>query len=134
FQAVGETADVVVELAIADSPDLVSRAVTRLAVEAELDGAILILGGDLRLALPQDGDLVTPPLLDLAVETVVRQVGLPADEPLGIRAVPLQHLVPFLKPVQRLGLVAPESLRVVDRLEVHPVVFLARFDAGLAAE
>ena len=52
----------------------------------------------------------------MGVEAVVGDVGLAADEPLGERLVPLEHLVEGLKPVQLAGQPAPEALDVVGRL------------------
>jgi hypothetical protein len=70
--------------------------------------------------------------LDLAVDRVEAQVGLAAHEPLGVGAVPLEDLAPGLEPVQLLGHLAPEALRVVDGPLVLGLVILHRGDVGAA--
>ena len=65
------------------------------------------------LPAPVEGDLVAAAGLDVAVERVVRGVQLAAGEPLvegRLRLV--EHLVPLLEPVERLGLLGPPRLRV----------------------
>ena len=47
------------------------------------------------LALPVERDLVAVARLDVAVEAVVRDVELAADEPLGEREIPLEDRVPL---------------------------------------
>jgi hypothetical protein len=70
-----------------------------------------------------EGDAVTRAGLHVAVEAVVGDVQLPADEPLGERGVrPVQHLLPRLEPVQRLGALRPEALEVGLGLLVDPRV------------
>ena len=77
--------------------------------------------GVARLALEVDGDLVAAPGGDVAVEAVVGDVELAADEPLGVRQLPLADRVPVLRPVEQLGrLAGPEALVVLGRLVVHP--------------
>src|SRR4051812_50178956 len=68
------------------------------------------------------------------IEAVVRDVQLPADEPFGVRAVPLEHLVPLLEPVQLVRLLAPEGFGTADRLAVESVVFLAALDQRVRRE
>src|SRR5688500_4647514 len=64
-----------------------------------------------RLALPDDGGLVAPPRVEVTVEAVVSDVELAADEPLGVRRLPLENRVPLLEPVQLLfGHARPERL------------------------
>jgi hypothetical protein len=72
-----------------------------------VDLAVEVLVRDVLLlavrALPQEGRLVLP-LVEVAVDTVVRGVELPADEPLEERRVrPVEHLVPVLVPVEQVG-------------------------------
>jgi hypothetical protein len=50
--------------------------------------------GVARLALPVERDLVAPARLDVAVEAVVGDVQLAADEPLGERQLPVEDLCP----------------------------------------
>jgi hypothetical protein len=66
------------------------------------------------LAAPVEGDAVAVAGLDVTVDAVVGDVELAAYEPLGERGVgPVEHLVPLLVPVQRLGLLRPEALVVL---------------------
>ena len=77
--------------------------------------------GVARLTLEVDGDLVAPAGGDVAVEAVVGDVELAADEPLGVRQVPLADGVPLGVPVEQLArLLGPEPLVVLGRLVVHP--------------
>ncbi len=64
---VGEFADLVMELLIGQSP-LVTR-----------------------LAFPDDRGFVTSRAVEMGVETVIRGVRLPSDEPLGKRLVPFEN-------------------------------------------
>src|SRR5690606_5125556 len=66
-----------------------------------------------RLPLPNEGGLVPAPGLDVAVDAVIGDVELPADEPLDPGRAPIQHLFPALVPVQQLCRLSPESLRVL---------------------
>src|SRR6201999_1880789 len=67
-------------------------------------------------AAPVVGDAVAVARLHVAVDAVVGDVQLAADEPLGERRVrPVEHLVPLLVPVQRLGALGPEPLVVLVR-------------------
>src|SRR5262249_39480232 len=72
------------------------------------------------LALPVDRDLVAPPGLHMAVQTVVRDVELATGEPLRKRRIgPVQYLVPTLVPVQALGLCGPEGEPVARGLLIR---------------
>ena len=73
-----------------------------------------------RLAFPVVGDLVAPARLDVAVEAVVGDVELGADEPLGEGQIPLEDRVPLLVPRDQLGrLLGPEALEVLVGLVVQ---------------
>src|SRR5690606_1357191 len=72
-----------------------------------------------RLALPEERDLVGVAALYLQVEAVVGEVRLAAHEPLRVRLLPLDDLLPRLEPVEQLRRLAPERLGVVQRLAVH---------------
>ena len=77
--------------------------------------------GVARLALEVDGDLVALAGGDVAVEAVVGDVELAADEPLGERQLPLADGVPLGVPVEQLArLLGPEALVVLGGLVVHP--------------
>ena len=90
------------------------RELRRLALEVcERDLAAVVD----RLALPVVGDPVAVPGLDVAVDAVVGDVELPADEPLRVRQLPLADGLERLEPRHALaGLVRPEleRLAVVD--------------------
>src|SRR5262249_62074029 len=66
--------------------------------------------GVARLALPVVRDLLAVPGGDVAVEAVLADVELPADEPLGEGQGPLEDRVPLLAPVEEVGgLAGPET-------------------------
>src|SRR6185503_3907702 len=46
-------------------------------------------------AFPDKRGFVATPGWEVTIETVVRDVDLPADEPLSMRWVPLQHCIPL---------------------------------------
>ena len=62
-------------------------------------------------AFPDDGGLVAARAGEVAVEAVGADVELAADEPLRVRLVPDEHLVPALDPGQRFGLFGPKAFR-----------------------
>ena len=64
------------------------------------------------LAFPDQGCLVSPGAIEMAIQAVVREVGGAAFKPAGERRVaPIEHLLKGLKPVQvLLGLLAPEGI------------------------
>ena len=69
----------------------------------------LVLG----LALPQVGDTVAEPCLDVAVDAVVRDVERAAEEPLRVRQLPFRDRRELLEPRHALArLAGPELLRV----------------------
>src|SRR5205823_3207061 len=71
LERVGEADDVLLELAEGD-----------------------LLAVLLRLALPEEGDLVLQPALDMAIDAVEADVELAAKKPLGVRGLPLVELGP----------------------------------------
>ena len=72
------------------------------------------------LALPVVGDLVAVAGLDVAVDGVVTDVELAADEPLGEGQLPVADGVPLLEPVEEVGgLAGPEALVVLVGLVVQ---------------
>ena len=77
-----------------------------------------------RLPFPDQGGLGAMRALHVAVETVVGDVELAAHEPLGVRRLPLERLLPRLEPGQLLRALLPEPYGVprrlaVDRLALH---------------
>src|SRR5439155_26826558 len=80
----------------------------------------------LGLTLPEEGDLVRQPALDMAVDAVEADVELAAKKPLGVRGLPLVELGPGFEEGDPLRLGRPE---VVDALAVD-----VRLGVGLLAE
>jgi hypothetical protein len=70
----------------------------------------------------------------MAVDAVVAEVELAADEPLGVGQIPFEDLVPGLEPVQVFGDAGPEGFRIVDGLLVEGLVLFKALDVGLGAE
>jgi len=83
-----------------------------------------------RLTFPEDGGFFAEAAFDLEIDAVVADVEASADEPLGVRSVPFEHLVPHADPVQLLGDAGPEFLGLINRLAVHPQVLFARANTG----
>src|SRR5664280_50922 len=101
LEHVGELADLVLELGV---------------------GVDLVVAG---ITLEDDGRLVALARLDPAVDAVVRRVELAADEVLDRRRgleLPLDDLVPLLRPVEFGRALSPELVGVVDRALVHGLV------------
>ena len=73
-------------------------------------------------ALPDQCHLVAPVAQHVPVEAVVRDVGLAVDEPFCVRVVPLAHFIIGGEPVEFLGDMVPEFVRVLDKLVVGPGV------------
>ena len=86
------------------------------------------------LAFPDDGGFLGAFAEGMAVDTVVAQVELAADEPLGVGKVPIEDLVPGLEPVEIGGHAGPEFFGIVDGLLVEGFVFGERADEGLGGE
>ena len=74
------------------------------------------------LAQPDEGGLVAPLGGQVAIQGVVGDVGLAAHEPAEVRVFPLENVVPAAEPVQFLGGLGPEPLRVGHGAGVHGVV------------
>jgi hypothetical protein len=87
------------------------------------------------VADPDDRGLVRL-VLDVPVDAVVAGVELPTQVPPEIHLVKtrLLYRIPLLKPVEGLGLLGPEGVRVLDGLAVHPLVVLDTLDMGLAGD
>ena len=69
------------------------------------------------LAFPDNGDLVGAAAEGVAVDTVVAEIDLAADEPFGYGELPIEDFGPLLKPVQLSGRLGPESFGI-DRKSV----------------
>ena len=87
-----------------------------------------------RLAFPDERGLVAARAVEMAVDAVVAEVELSADEPFGPGKVPFKHLVPRLEPVKFFGRFGPEGFRVFDGFFVQGLVLLKGLDVGLAGE
>ena len=69
---------------------------------------------------PDESQLVAPPGMNMAVKRVERHISLAADKPLIKRlAAVVEDLIPFFVPVQGLGALRPESLRVGQRFIIN---------------
>ena len=86
------------------------------------------------LALPDERGLAGACAEGVAVDAVVAEIELAADEPLGPGQIPLENLVPGLEPVQILRRAGPEFFGVFDGLLVERLVLLEALDVGLGAE
>ena len=71
----------------------------------------------------------------MPVETIVTDIELAADEPLGVRLLPFQHAGPALGPDQfRFGLPAPEFLRGLDGFAIQLAILGKGFEMGAPGE
>ena len=74
------------------------------------------------LSPPHDRDLVSPLVLDVAVQAVVGDVEFGVQEPPRIGVVPLLHPVPGLEPLKLSGDAVPEPIRICKEIPVSPVI------------
>src|SRR5439155_14379143 len=105
-----------------------------LAIEIPVGQRAAVAG----LALPDEGGLGAAGGGHMAIEAVVGHVELAADEPLGVRRLPLQRLLPRLEPVELPSALLPELHGIprglgVDRLLVHHGVLHERLGRGKLA-
>ncbi len=63
------------------------------------------------LAFPNDSGLIAARAGKMTIKAILGDVELGADEPLGKRWSPIQHLRPFLSPNQVTSLLGPKFLR-----------------------
>ena len=85
------------------------------------------------LAFPDEGGLVGACAEGVAVDAVVAEVELAADEPFGPGEIPLEDFVPGLEPVEIAGDVGPEGFGIVDGLLVEGLVLGEALMWALAA-
>ena len=97
-----------------------------LAVELAVRQHLFISG----LPLPNDGCLVGTGGLKVTVETVLSCIDFTSDKPLCVGELPIEHLGPFLRPVQFLCLACPELVRLVHRFGMELLVLGHASDAG----
>jgi len=86
------------------------------------------------LAFPQDGCLVLAPGGYVPIQTVVRNIQLAADEPLGKWQLPIQHSIPGLEPAEFRGYVRPKFLGLLLGFFVDALIFSQAFDMSLVPE
>ena len=86
------------------------------------------------LALPDDGRLVPAPGWQVPVEAVLREVELPAHEPLREGRLPVEDLVPGLVPGEGLRLLGPEPRGVVDAASIEGLVLGQALDVRVPSE
>ena len=86
------------------------------------------------LTFPDQGSSVFAPGLHVAVETVVGNVDLPADEPFHRGRIPFEHAIPGFEPVQLASYAAPELLRLLDRLFINSLVLFQALDVSLLSK
>ena len=82
------------------------------------------------LAFPNKRSLVATPGLKMSIETVVRDIDLAADKPLGVWRMPVQNRVPLLKPMKLFSHARPEACRVSTRFDAQTLELLHRVDMG----
>src|SRR5439155_5295970 len=63
-------------------------------------------------SFPYDGRLIAPPGRNMTMQATVGNVDFSAHKPPGLRWLPIQHLIPFLKPVEALGGFGPKGFGV----------------------
>ena len=79
-----------------------------------------------RFSFPYQGRLITPVGRQVPIETVIGNIDLTTPKPLGKGRLPVQHSVPFLKPVQLLlRQLGPERRRVSRRLIVEGLILVS---------
>ena len=85
-----------------------------------------------RFAFPNNRDFVLAVGGEVAVQTVIRYVGLRACKPAGEGQIPIQHLRPPFEPmdIMRRDL-APKFLGILLSPLVEPLVILHALDVGL---
>ena len=82
------------------------------AVHLALEHAVGEHAGIAGLTLPDDGGLIAARGVRVAIDAVVGDVQLAADEPFGPGHVPVQHLLPGREPIELPGFVGPERLGI----------------------
>jgi hypothetical protein len=83
-----------------------------------------------RLTFPNERSLVPARSSNVPVDAIDARVDGPADEPLGVRRVPLENFGPFGKPLELGRKRCPEPLRILFRTLVDPRIV----DVGVGAE
>src|SRR5947209_18433871 len=87
-----------------------------------------------RFTFPQECGFVAARGCEVTIEAVVAQVDFAANEPLGPRAIPFQHAVPWLEPMQLAGNSTPESFRILFRQLRQALVIGHALDVSVSAE
>jgi len=89
-----------------------------LAVEVVIGQRAAVAG----LAFPDDRGFVASRSGEVAVDAIDTGVDFSADEPLGVRRIPLEHTVPRLRPVELARESRPERLRIAFRFGIDAIV------------
>src|SRR3989442_15718415 len=87
-----------------------------------------------RFALPDESSFVLARSVYVAIEAVIREIDLAADEPLRPGIVPFKDLVPLLEPVQLRGDPGPEFFRFLNRFAVNALVVFRTLDVCAATK
>jgi hypothetical protein len=66
-------------------------------------------------ALPENCCLVFSSAREVTIDAVVRNIRLASDEPFGKWDIPLEHLLPRLKPMQLRGDLGPKTFGIISR-------------------
>ena len=105
------------------------RKLTHMVVELLVGIGLGLLQG---LPLPDEGGLI-PLGGQMPVEAVIADIQFPPGKPFQFRLaeIPFRNLVPLLIPVEKVGLLAPELVGIVDRLLVEFLILLHSLDIGL---
>ena len=102
---------------------------------AVVDRSACALAG---LAFPNQSSLVTSPIGQMTIKTIVRDVCFAADEPLRVRSFPIQNRVPLLEPIEftfsharpELSGSAAASARSASNSSIDLICALAENSAG----
>src|SRR5262245_40992139 len=78
------------------------------------------------LTFPDERCLVASRRPDVAIEAIGADVEPPADEPLRVRRLPVEHFRPGLDPLELGRETCPESLWICRRLRVNGLVVCER--------
>src|SRR5439155_13628391 len=85
-------------------------------------------------AFPDNCRLVPARPAQMPIQTVLRDVEFPADEPLRKWRLPLENLFPRRAPDQLARFARPEFCRLPDRFPVHPPILTKTFDSRVFGE
>src|SRR5262249_41513612 len=87
-----------------------------------------------RFAFPDNCRLVPARSGQMPIQTVLRDVEFPADEPLREWSLPLENFFPRSAPAQLALFARPQFCRLPDRFLVHPPILTKTFDSRVFGE